>query len=61
MHVNGLIRRLEESKQEITEVLVSGTPVNFESYHRLVGQYQGLDEALNIINELIKKDEEDVE
>lgn len=61
MRVSDLIARIKAEQTEITAVLQAGTVVNFESYQRLVGQFQGLDEALNIINQLLKEDEDDVE
>ena len=61
MRLPDLIGRIEVEKKQITSVLQAGSPVNFESYQRRVGHYQGLDEALNIINQLLKEDENDVE
>ena len=61
MRVSDLIARIKIEQAQVTSVLQAGTPVNFESYQRLVGHYQGLDEALNIINQLLEEDERDVE
>ena len=61
MRVTDLIGRIKAEQSQITVVLQAGTPVNFESYQRLVGHYQGLDEALSIINQLLEEDEKDVE
>ena len=61
MRISDLIARIKVAQTDITEVLQAGTPVNYESYQRLVGQYQGLDEALSIVNQLLKEDEKDVE
>ena len=61
MRVSDLIARIKIEQAQVTSVLQAGTPVNFESYQRLVGHYQGLDEALNIINQLLEEDEHDVE
>jgi hypothetical protein len=61
MRVTDLIARIKVEQAQVTSVLQSGTPVNFESYQRLVGHYQGLDEALSIINQLLEEDERDVE
>ena len=43
---------------EIASSLVAGNAVNFETYQRLVGQYQGLQEALSILENLLKEDDE---
>jgi hypothetical protein len=40
---------------EIASSLTSGHAVNFETYQRLVGQYAGLQEALHILEELLKE------
>jgi hypothetical protein len=61
MRDSDLIARIKIEQAQVTGVLQAGTPVNFESYQRLVGHYQGLDEALNIINQLLEEDERDVE
>jgi hypothetical protein len=51
----------EASMQEIAEAMVNGNCVNFESYQRLVGQNIGLQEALNVLNDLLEEDKKDVE
>lgn len=61
MRVSDLIARIKIEQSQVTAVLQAGTAVNFEAYQRLVGHYQGLDEALNIINQLLNEDEQDVE
>ena len=55
------IGRINEKKQEIAEAMVNGNCVNFESYQRLVGQSIGLQEALNVLNDLLEEDKKDVE
>ena len=55
------IGRLNEKKQEIAEAMVNGNCVNFESYQRLVGQSIGLQEALNVLNDLLEEEKRDVE
>jgi hypothetical protein len=44
---------------EIRLSLALGNAVNIESYQRMVGQYQGLQDTLDIINNMLKKEEED--
>jgi len=41
--------------------MVDGNVVNFETYQRLVGQHQGLEESLNILNNLLEEQNRDVE
>jgi hypothetical protein len=59
--INVFIGKIDEKKQEIAEAMVNGNCVNFESYQRLVGQSIGLQEALNVLNDLLEEDKKDVE
>lgn len=58
-YVSDFISAVEARKAEITESLAAGNCVNFESYQRLVGQLQGLNESLAILNNLLKEADED--
>lgn len=58
-YVSDLIGAIESRQRTIAQSLVSGNAVNFESYQRLVGQHQGLAEALVILNNLLKEPEND--
>ena len=58
-YVSDFISAVEARKAEITESLAAGNCVNFESYQRLVGQLQGLNESLAILNNLLKEPNED--
>lgn len=53
-----LISAIKDRQQEISHSLLEGHIVNFETYQRLVGQNQGLQEALNILDNLMKEEEE---
>lgn len=59
--INGLINKIKLRQAEIVDSMVNGRFVNFESYQRYVGQHQGLQEALDILNNLMKEKDEDVE
>jgi hypothetical protein len=59
--INDLITEIKQSQQEIAESMVNGNCINFESYQRLVGQYMGLGKSLDILNNLMKEREKDVE
>jgi|TARA_R110000868_G_scaffold121699_1_gene322733 hypothetical protein len=59
--INGLINKIKLRQVEIVDSMVNGRFVNFESYQRYVGQHQGLQEALDILNNLMKEKDEDVE
>ena len=54
-----LIGAIRARQTEISNSLVNGHVVNFEFYQRMVGQHQGLEEALVILNNLLKEDEYD--
>jgi hypothetical protein len=58
---NDLINGIKRRQTEIAESLVNGNCVNFETYQRLVGQHQGLQESLEILNNLLEEENKDVE
>ena len=55
--INKFITELKAEQALVVESMVTGNFANFESYQRYVGQHQGLQEALNIINNLLEEDE----
>lgn len=57
--IEDLIRLVEARRSEIAASLAAGNAANWESYQRIVGQNQGLTEALEILNSLLKEDDED--
>lgn len=59
--INDLITGIKQRQSEISESLVDGNCVNFETYQRLVGQHQGLQEALQILNNLLTEKDSNVE
>jgi hypothetical protein len=58
-YVSDLVGAIESRQKTIAQSLVNGNAVNFETYQRLVGQHQGLAEALVILNDLLKEPEND--
>ena len=52
-------KNLKEKRLEIAESLVQGRISDFESYQKNVGIAEGLEQASEIINETLKKLEED--
>jgi hypothetical protein len=60
-YVSDFVGAIEERKLAIARSLVDGHVVNFETYQRLVGQHQGLEEALDILNHLLKEEDIDDE
>ena len=57
-YVSDFIGAVKARRAEIAESLAAGTCINFEAYQRLVGQLQGLDESLDILNNLLKEPDE---
>jgi hypothetical protein len=57
-YVEDLIDAIKDRQAEISRSLTAGNAVNFETYQRLVGQHAGLEEALQILNDLLKEDNE---
>jgi hypothetical protein len=52
------IGAIKVRQAEIASSLTGGHAVNFETYQRLVGQHAGLQEALHILEELLKEKDE---
>lgn len=57
-YISDIIGAVKARQAEIGASLVNGHIVNFETYQRLVGQHQGLEESLQIINNLLKEEDE---
>jgi hypothetical protein len=56
--LSDLIGGIKARQAEIAASLVAGNATNWESYIRLVGHNAGLQEALDILNNLMKEDED---
>jgi hypothetical protein len=52
------ISAVKARQYEIASSLAAGNCVNFESYQRLVGQHQGLEYALDVLNNLLREEDE---
>jgi hypothetical protein len=57
-YVEDFIGAIKERQAEIAVSLTAGQAVNFETYQRLVGQHAGLNEALLILDNLLKETDE---
>jgi hypothetical protein len=57
-YVEDFIGALKDRQAEISRSLAAGNAVNFETYQRLVGQHAGLEDALQILNDLLKEEDE---
>jgi hypothetical protein len=56
-YISDIISAVKAEQARIAESLTAGNVVNFETYQRLVGQHQGLVKSLEIIENLLKEDE----
>lgn len=54
-----LIAGIKASQSELALSLAQGNASTWESYQRMVGQYQGLEQALEILNNILKEPDED--
>jgi len=56
--ITELISLIKAEQQRIAESLTAGHAINIESYQRLVGNYQGLQASLNLLDALMTEDDE---
>lgn len=56
--ISEFIGLVKTEQARIAESITAGHAINFETYQRLVGNHQGLDAALNILNALMTEDDE---
>ena len=58
--ISNLIERLKSADKIVAEALSSGSNIhNFDSYQRILGTREGLQQALAIIEDLLTEDDED--
>jgi hypothetical protein len=50
------IGRIKVEQSKVADSLTKGFAPNFETYQRLVGRHQGLEEALSILNQLLEEE-----
>jgi hypothetical protein len=56
-----IIARTRDEQTKLADTLTAGSNVNsFDDYQRLVGRYEGFKAVLDIINEILREDEEDL-
>jgi hypothetical protein len=53
------ISAVKARQAEIAFSLAAGHASSFEAYQRLVGEYQGLERSLEILNNLLKEEDND--
>ena len=55
--IEALIHRIKIRHSELQLALAVGAPFNWESYQRMVGEYQGLQSALDMIDSMLEEEE----
>jgi hypothetical protein len=59
--ISEIIARTRDEQAKLAETLTAGSNVNsFDDYQRLVGRYEGFKAVQDIINEILREDEEDL-
>jgi len=59
--ISEIITRTRDEQTKLADTLTAGNNVNtFEDYQRLVGRYEGFKQTLDIINEILREDEDDL-
>jgi hypothetical protein len=58
-HIADLIAGIKASQSDIALSLARGNASTWEAYQRMVGQYQGLEQSLEILNNILKEPDED--
>ena len=59
--ISEIIGRVRAEKQIQADTVTAGINVNsFDDYNPLVGRYEGFAATLDIINEILREDEEDL-
>lgn len=54
-----LIGAINARKSEIAVSLAAGNATTWEAYQRMVGTYQGLQDSLDILNNLMEEDKDE--
>jgi hypothetical protein len=54
--IEALIHRIKVRQSEIQVSLAQGTPLNWETYQRMVGEFQGLQTVMDIIDAMFEED-----
>ena len=58
--ISELIERISSTKKEIAETVSAARGVDtFDKYQRLVGRYEGLQIALDLLNDIMTEDGQD--
>ncbi|CAB5219897.1 hypothetical protein UFOVP239_4 [uncultured Caudovirales phage] len=54
--IEQLIHRIKFRQSELQLALAAGVPMNWDTYQRMVGEYQGLQRALDMLDAMLEED-----
>lgn len=54
--IEQLIHRIKVRQAEIQVSLAHGMPMNWESYQRMVGEFQGLQSTMDMIDNMLEEE-----
>ena len=59
--ISEIISRTRDAQKDLADTLTAGNNVNsFDDYQRLVGRYDGFTAVLDIIDSILREDDEDL-
>lgn len=59
--ISEIISRTRDEQDKLAETLTAGSNVNsFDDYQRLVGRFEGFKAVMEIIDEILREDDEDL-
>jgi hypothetical protein len=54
--IEALLHRIRLKQGEISYALATGSAMTWEAYQRLVGEHQGLQDVLDMVNSLLEEE-----
>ena len=54
--IDALIHRVKLRQAQIQESLARGVPVSWDVYQRMVGEHNGLQEVLNMVDDMLDEE-----
>jgi hypothetical protein len=59
--ISEVIGRVRDERKNLAEAVTAGTNVHtFDDYQKLIGQIEGLDLTLTIVNEILTENDDDL-
>ena len=55
--IETLIHQIKIRQSELQLALATGSPMTWEAYQRMVGEYQGLQSTLDMIDNMLEEEE----